>query len=148
MVGSFEKTLISLLHYTLSFAFMNILGEIGQKLYFFFFKVDLYLHSIWISFYLMGKVGFNFITLMNKKNECNAMFILFGANMECYWRCSFVILIPGGFFFFNNLFHLHSIWDIIIQCLQTSDNIIMHFCPLSFFARVTNIPFLRSNSWG
>ena len=37
---------------------------------------------------------------MNKKNEDNAMFILFGANVECYWRCFFVILIQGGFFFF------------------------------------------------
>lgn len=36
---------------------------------------------------------------MNKKNEDNAMFILFGANVECYWRCFFVILIPRGFFF-------------------------------------------------
>lgn len=71
------------------------------------------------------------------------MFILFCANVECYWRCVFVILIPGGFFFFsNNLCHLYSVWDIIIQCLQTSDNIIMHFCPLSFFIRVTTILFI------
>ena len=38
---------------------------------------------------------------MNKKNEDNAMFILFGGNVECYWRCFFVILIPEGFFFFR-----------------------------------------------
>lgn len=69
------------------------------------------------------------------------MFILLGANVEYYGRYFFVVLMPGGFFFLNNLCHLCSVWDTIIHCLQTSDNIIMHFCPLFILYKSDKYPF-------
>lgn len=61
MVYGFENAYISLLHYPLSFTFVNILGERGQNLD--FKKADLYLHSIWISFYLNKESRFPILKL-------------------------------------------------------------------------------------
>lgn len=83
----------------------------------------------------------NFKTLMNKKNAimlCLVYLVLMCNTMEVL-LCRFNA--RRLFFFLNNLCHLYSVWDTIIHCLQTSDNIIMHFCPLFILYKSDKYPF-------